>query len=223
MSAAAVPPGAAAVFGTRIPLAQRYADWLAGPGVQRGLIGPREAERLWERHLLNCAVLAELVPLGATVLDLGSGAGLPGLVLSIARPDLRVTLLEPKQRRIDFLTEMQADLELHSVEVLRGRADGVEIRGQTFEVVTARAVSALDQLVSWAFPLLAPGGALLAIKGNSAADELATARASIHRRGGEPPHIVQVGAGLVEPETTVVVVRAGRGGRGGQRPSQRSR
>jgi len=220
MSGAAVPPGAAAVFGTRILLAQRYADWLAGPGVQRGLIGPREAERLWERHLLNCAVLAELVPVGATVLDLGSGAGLPGLVLSIARPDLRVTLLEPRQRRIDFLSEVQADLGLDSVVVLRGRADGVEIRGQTFDVVTARAVSALDQLVTWTFPLLAPEGALLAIKGSSAADELAAARASIHRRGAEPPYIVRVGAGLVEPETTVVVVRAGRAG---QRPSRRSR
>ncbi len=143
-----VPESARGVFTVqRLPLAERYAELLATDGVVRGLIGPREAPRLWERHLLNCAALAEVLPDGATVCDLGSGAGLPGLVVAIARPDLSVTLVEPLLRRTTFLEEVAAELGLESVEVVRGRAE--ELHGQrTFDVVTSRAVAPLERLLA---------------------------------------------------------------------------
>src|SRR5687768_5835947 len=160
------PPVARRVFRSeRLPLAQRYADLLATDGVVRGLIGPREAPRLWERHLLNCAVLEELIPEGASVCDIGSGAGLPGLVLAIARPDLRITLVEPLLRRTRFLDEAVEELGLQGqVEVVRGRAE--ELAGtRTFDVVTARAVAPLERLARWCLPLVGPGGELVAIEG----------------------------------------------------------
>ncbi|MEO5851801.1 MAG: 16S rRNA (guanine(527)-N(7))-methyltransferase RsmG, partial [Nocardioides sp.] len=126
----------------RLPLAEAYARWLAEAGAVRGLIGPREVPRLWERHLLNCGVLAEAVPPQSTVVDLGSGAGLPGIVLAIARPDLRITLVEPLLRRATFLEEVVEDLGLDDVEVVRGRADDLHGR-RTFDVVTSRAVAPL--------------------------------------------------------------------------------
>jgi 16S rRNA (guanine527-N7)-methyltransferase len=194
----AFPPG-------RLPLAERFAALLAGPGVERGLIGPREAPRLWERHLLNCAVLGEVVPKNARVCDLGSGAGLPGLVLAIARPDLRITLVEPLLRRTTFLEEVVLDLGLATVDVVRARAE--ELHGSArYDVVTARALAPLDRLLRWSMPLVAPTGALLALKGSSAHDELAGAARELRRLGCAPPEVLTVGTGVVDPQTTVVRV-----------------
>lgn len=167
------------VFGERLPLAERYAELLATSGVERGLIGPREVDRLWERHLFNCAAPVARVPEGSTVADVGAGAGLPGMVWAIARPDLHVTLIEPLLRRTTWLEEVVADLGLQDqVTVLRSRAEDVD---QTFDVVTARAVAALDKLARWCMPLVRPGGLLLALKGRSAAEEVEAARATLAR------------------------------------------
>jgi 16S rRNA (guanine527-N7)-methyltransferase len=178
----APPPEAARVFGPRLELAERYAALLVGPGTERGLLGPREASRLWPRHLLNCAVLAPHIPPGASVCDLGSGAGLPGLVIAILRPDVRMTLLEPLLRRSVFLGEAVTSLGLPHVQVRRGRAEDVA-GSLTVDVVAARAVAPLERLVSWSMPLLRPGGVLLALKGAAAAEEAAVVRASMQSRG----------------------------------------
>ena len=164
----------------RLPLAARYAELLATAGVERGLIGPREAPRLWDRHLLNCALLAQAIPPGATVADLGSGAGLPGVVLAIARPDLRITLVEPLERRTAFLHEVVAELDLGDVEVLRGRAEALH-GVRRFDVVTSRALAPLDRLLTWSMPLVAPEGAMVAMKGRSLEDEIEAARATLRR------------------------------------------
>ena len=142
----------------------RYADFLVGPGIERGLIGPREGERIWERHILNCLPVTALIPEGATVIDVGSGAGLPGIVIKLARPDLTVTLVEPLERRCEFLRESGVD-----VEVVRGRAEDCR---KSADVVTARAVAPLEKLVKMTRHLIAPGGALLAMKGASAEKEM---------------------------------------------------
>jgi 16S rRNA (guanine527-N7)-methyltransferase len=152
-------------------VAEAYAALLADDGVVRGLIGPREAPRLWERHLLNCAVLAELIDEGADVADIGSGAGLPGLVLAVVRPDLRLTLVEPLLRRATFLQDAVDRLGLDNVEVVRARAE--ELHGKReFSVVTSRAVAPLDRLLDWSMPLVRQGGCLLAMNGSSAAEEI---------------------------------------------------
>ena len=200
------PEAAARVFpGDRLILAERYADLLAGDGVVRGLVGPREVPRLWERHLLNCAGLAELMPSDATVCDVGSGAGLPGLVLAIARPDLRVTLVEPLLRRTTFLDEVVVALGLDNVEVQRGRAEALHGR-RTFAVVTSRAVAPLPRLLDWCLPLVAPGGVMIAMKGASAAQEIVTAGPALARWGCAEPEVVAVGAGLGAAASQVVRV-----------------
>lgn len=164
------------VFGDVLPLAARYAAWLANAGVERGLIGPREVPRLWERHLLNCAVVGELLHARERVVDVGSGAGLPGIPLALVRPDCTYVLLEPLQRRAAFLTEVVADLGLESyVSVLRARAEEVARSGETYDVAVARAVAPLDRLAAWCLPLLRPGGRVLALKGERAAGEVAAA------------------------------------------------
>ena len=179
-----------------------YAEWLLSAGVERGLIGPRETERIWERHIANCAAMAELIPSTADVIDIGSGAGLPGLVLAIVRPDIQVTLIEPLQRRCDFLNEVLADLGIGDrVEVLRGRAQDVSVNKA--EVVTARAVAPLNKLLTWALPLVAPGGQILAMKGSSAPTEIEAAAKVLKHRQAE---ILLCGKGLVDPLTTVVRV-----------------
>ncbi|WP_373319489.1 16S rRNA (guanine(527)-N(7))-methyltransferase RsmG [Rugosimonospora africana] len=207
-------PAARVLFGDRLPLARQYADLLATDGVIRGLIGPREAPRIWDRHLLNCAAMAELVQAGAAVVDVGSGAGLPGVVLAIARPDLTVVLVEPLARRTLFLTEAVARLDLQErVSVVRGRAEELvrgPLAGQVSpgDVVTARAVAPMDRLAAWCLPLASVGGRLLALKGASAADEVETHRDAIGRLGGGTPVIRECGAGLLEqPATVVEVVR----------------
>lgn len=201
-----VPPEARRVFASeQLPLAERYAHLLATEGVVRGLIGPRETPRLWDRHLLNSAVLSEAVPQGAAVCDIGSGAGLPGLVLAIARPDVRVTLVEPLLRRTTFLEEVVEDLGLDRVTVVRGRAD--DLHGQeTFDVVTSRAVAPLDRLLGWSMPLVAPEGALVAMKGQSVHEEIESARSFLATwRCGEP-EVMELGLEVVFPPTTVVRV-----------------
>lgn len=175
------PAVAAQVFAPgRLALLERYAGLLATEGVTRGLIGPREVPRLWDRHLLNCGLLAPLIPDGATVADLGSGAGLPGVVLAIARPDLTVTLVEPMARRVGFLDEVRAELELSNVEVVRARAEQWPESGR-FDVVTARALAALPKLLAWCLPLVAEHGELLAMKGSSAHDEIVAAAEELRR------------------------------------------
>ena len=171
-----VPGQAASVFGTALPVAVAYAGILATRGVEQGLLGPHELPRLWDRHLLNCAVVAELIDERyKTMLDLGSGAGLPGLVLAMLRPDMEVTLLDPMERRCRFLTECVTELDLANVSVLRGRAEDVTVRT---EVVTARAVAPLSRLAALAMGTVSPGGMVLAIKGRTAAEELKAADAS---------------------------------------------
>lgn len=186
-------------------MAERYATLLASEGVVRGLIGPREGARLWDRHLLNCAVLGELVPQGSSVCDIGSGAGLPGLVLAIARPDLEVTLVEPLLRRTTFLDEVVADLGLAQVEVHRGRAETLH-GTRTFDVVTSRAVAPLERLLTWSMPLVAPTGAMVAMKGSSAADEITAAQNVLTRLGCAAPEIHVMGTTVTDSPTTAIRV-----------------
>lgn len=189
----------------RLVLAERYTELLATEGVLRGLIGPREAPRLWERHVLNSAVLGEAVPDGASVCDIGTGAGLPGLVLAIARPDLEVTLVEPLLRRTTFLDEVVAELGLSHVTVVRGRAEDLHGTG-TFDVVTSRAVAPLERLLGWSMPLVSPTGATVAMKGRSVRDEIAETRGFLTKwRCGEP-EVFEVGSTFLDPPTTVVRV-----------------
>jgi 16S rRNA (guanine527-N7)-methyltransferase len=215
-----VPEHAAAVFGTRMPLAERYAHLLTTDGVCRGVIGPREPERIWSRHLLNCAVVAELFGQHDRLVDVGSGAGLPGIALAVRRPDLRVDLVEPLLRRVEFLHDAVAALGLgEQVRVLRGRAEDpaiVEAAGAA-PWVTARAVAPLDRLVRWCLPLLATDGRLALLKGASAAEEIEAHRYALARVGAGETTIVRCGAGLGVPEVTVVTLSRARAGRRGGR------
>ena len=197
---------AEAVFGDHLPLAERYVQHLATTGIERGLIGPREVPRLWGRHVLNCAVVQEYIAPNASVVDVGSGAGLPGLCLAIARPDLKLTLIEPLERRVIWLNEVVEDLGLENVTVLRSRAEQA-VGAVDADVVTARAVSALIGLVDITLPILRGTGELLALKGRSAAEEIAKARKKLNRYGARETEILTAGANLLEEPTTVVRVR----------------
>lgn len=185
----------------------RYAELLATDGVVRGLIGPREAPRLWDRHLLNCAVLAEAVPTESLVCDIGSGAGLPGLVLALARPDVTVTLVEPLLRRTTFLQDVVDDLSLTNVEVCRGRAEALHGK-RVFDVVTSRAVAPLPRLVGWSMPLVAPSGALVALKGSSIQDEIDEASSQWPRALAQP-EVLTLGAETLPLHTLAVRVAWG--------------
>jgi 16S rRNA (guanine527-N7)-methyltransferase len=196
------PPGAAAVFGPALDRAVEFGQMLATRGVEQGLIGPHEVPRLWDRHLLNCAVVAELIrPSYRTLVDIGSGAGLPGLVLALLRPDLDVILLEPMERRCRFLAECAAGLGVANASVLRGRAEDTRLRA---DVATARAVAPLSRLAELAVGVVRPGGMVLAIKGQTAADELRKARPVLRRIGARGAEVVRAGQGKVDPATTVV-------------------
>ena len=199
---------AEAVFGDRLPLAERYVHHLATSGMERGLLGPREVPRLWSRHVLNCAVVADLIAENARVADVGSGAGLPGLALAIARPDLDLTLVEPLERRCVWLSEVVEDLGLDNVTVMRGRAEQV-VDLIDADVATARAVSALTNLAGLTIPLLHGNGQVLAIKGRSAAEELEKAAKVIRRLGGKKTEVVTVGAEVLAEPTTVVRIHVG--------------
>jgi 16S rRNA (guanine527-N7)-methyltransferase len=203
------PAQATAIFGDVTPRAEQYARLLAGPAVSRGLIGPREVPRLWERHLLNSAAVAELVPRPGSLIDLGSGAGLPGIVLALLLPDVKVTLLEPMLRRVTFLEECVRALGLDNAVVVRGRAE--ELAGRiSADVVTARAVAPLERLALLALGLARPGGIVLAIKGSRADQEVAAARPVLRRLGIRDIAVVRAGSGKVDPAATVVRLAVGR-------------
>lgn len=195
------------VFPHSLELAEHFAHLLADQGVLRGLIGPREVPRLWERHLLNCALLGRAIPEGLDVCDIGSGAGLPGLVLALSRPDLDVTLVEPLSRRTTFLVEAVAALELRNVEVIRGRAEELHGRRE-FSVVTSRAVAPLDRLLGWSMPLVRQGGALVAMKGATVHDEIRAARNALSRFGAGAVSVETYGSDVIDPPTTVIRVEA---------------
>lgn len=201
-----VPVGASAVFGSALPAAMEFAGILATRGVQQGLIGPHEVPILWDRHLLNCAVVAELVgPRCRTLIDIGSGAGLPGLVLAMVLPEVAVTLLEPMERRCRFLTGCVTELDLANVTVLRGRAEEAAVRSAVpADVATARAVAPLSRLAELAAGLVRPGGMVLAIKGCTAMEELTDAGPVLRRIGARSAEVVRAGQGKVDPATTVV-------------------
>lgn len=214
-----VPEAAGTVFGQRLGMAQRYAELLTSVGIERGVLGPREASRLWERHLLNSAALAELLGNGERVVDLGSGAGLPGIPLAIARPDLRVRLVEPQLRRTEFLREAAAELGV-DVEIVRGRAEDRAVRERIGEndAVVSRAVAGLDKLTQWSMPLLTPNGRMLALKGERADDEVRAHRRVMTASGAGSVRVVKCGANYLRPPATVVVVRPERRSQGGRGP-----
>jgi 16S rRNA (guanine527-N7)-methyltransferase len=203
------PPAAADIFGDRLEMAGRYVELLATAGVERGLIGPREADRLWQRHVLNSAAVAELIPEGARVADIGSGAGLPGIPLALARPDLRIVLIEPLLRRAAFLSEVVDILALDGVTVARGRAEDVAIKQDFGDqgVATSRAVASLDKLTRWSVPLLSADGRMLALKGERAAAEVAEQRGAMTSLGVSDIQVVECGVSYLNPPTTVVVAQ----------------
>ena len=209
------PPPALAqtIFGPRLELAERYAHMLAGTGVQWGLLGPHEIDRIWDRHLLNCGVVAELLAPGDSVADIGSGAGLPGLVLAIAEPGLRVVLIESLLRRTEFLRTVIAELGL-DVEVVRGRAEDPAVRQRAGEcdAVVSRAVAALDKVARWSLPLLRPDGRMLAIKGERAADEVRQYRRVLTALGAADVRVLECGVEYLSPPARVVVARRRREG-----------
>ena len=209
--AGAAPDAAAAVFRERLGSAQRYAEILSTAGVERGLLGPREVGRIWDRHILNSAAIAELLHPGERVIDIGSGAGLPGIPLAIARPDLDVVLLEPLLRRSEFLNEVVGELGL-AVEVVRGRAEEPEVRNRFGErdAAVSRAVASLDKLTKWSLPLLRPGGRMLAIKGERASDEVEQYRRVMAASGAADVRVVTCGATYLRPPATVVSARRGK-------------
>ncbi|MCV7277765.1 16S rRNA (guanine(527)-N(7))-methyltransferase RsmG [Mycolicibacter arupensis] len=205
------PPEAAEVFGERLDIAQRYAALLAGPGVERGLIGPREVDRLWDRHILNCAAVGELLESAERIADIGSGAGLPGIPAAIARPDVSITLVEPLLRRSEFLREAIAELGLGHVAVVRGRAEDASVRelAADSDVVLSRAVASLDKLGRWSLPLLRPGGRMLAMKGERAQAEVDEHRGVLKRLGANDVRVVRCGVKYLSPPATVVLALRG--------------
>ena len=200
------------VFGNRFGLAAQFVEHLATSGIERGLLGPREIPRLWGRHVLNCAVVEALIYPGAKVCDVGSGAGLPGVALAIARPDISMILIEPLERRICWLEEVVADLGLSNVEVRRARAEQL-VGTLDADFVTARAVSALVQLAGLTMPLVGKRGTVLAIKGRSAEAEVAKASKIIAKLGGQSTDIVSLGAEILPEPTTVVRIVVRKSGR----------
>jgi 16S rRNA (guanine527-N7)-methyltransferase len=218
----AAPDAARALFGDRLPVAERYAAILAGAGVERGLIGPREVDRLWDRHVLNSAAIGELIQEGARIGDIGSGAGLPGIPLAMARPDLKVTLIEPLLRRSDFLQEVVGELGL-DVTVVRGRAEEATVRAQVGEMdaVVSRAVASLDKLARWSIPLLRTDGHMLAMKGERAEEEIRDHRRVMASLGAADVRVMRCGADYLDPPATVVVAR--RQTPGGYRSSGKRR
>lgn len=199
----AEPREASVVFGNRIALARQFTQALGEHGEERGLIGPLEPPRIWSRHILNSAVAAPLFPAGGVVGDIGSGAGLPGLVLAIARPDVQWVLIEPMERRVAWLTEQVEALGLDNVEVVRGRGEEWK-RGAVLDAVTARAVSALKTLIPLTAPLLRPGGELILLKGANAANEIDAAEKVIRKHNLTDVRVEVVGEGVIAEATRVI-------------------
>lgn len=201
-----MPAAAAAVFGGALPAAIRYAELLAGPGVERGLIGPAEASRIWDRHLFNSAAIAGLAPSDGWIVDVGSGAGLPGVVLALLLPAARLTLVEPMARRVAFLQVCVAELGLTNTEVRRSRAE--ELAGElAADMVTARAVAPLTKLAGLCAGLARPGGLVVALKGSSAAADLARAQPELARLGVIDARVLQVGDSNGLVAATAVTLR----------------
>ena len=206
--APSAPPAAALLFGDRLALAEQFAAILADTGVSHGLIGPREVPILWDRHILNCAVAHEAFPPGCVVVDVGSGAGLPGLALAIVRPDLHLHLVEPMLRRTTWLSATIEELGLDNCTVHRGRAEELDgVLSTPF--ATARAVARIDKLARWTFPLLQDGGTLVALKGGSAAEELDAEQKALRKLGMTQARIVEYGADLLPVPTTTLQVTIG--------------
>ncbi|KQQ21705.1 16S rRNA (guanine(527)-N(7))-methyltransferase RsmG [Rathayibacter sp. Leaf299] len=203
----AEPEAAAAIAGDRLPVLRAFTESLAAQGEERGLIGPLELPRLWTRHVLNSALVAPLLRPGL-VGDVGSGAGLPGLVLGIVRPDVRFVLIEPMERRIVWLREQVAELGLENVSVVRARAEEVRLE-EPLDQVTARAVSALSKLIPLTAPLLRPGGELVLLKGINAEKEIAAAEKVLRRFRVSPPEVVVLGDGVLSEVTRVVRATVG--------------
>jgi 16S rRNA (guanine527-N7)-methyltransferase len=198
----AEPAAAVAIFGDQIDQARSFAQTLAGDSDELGLLGPRELGKLWSRHILNSAVVAELVRPGDKVADVGSGAGLPGIPMAIARPDSEFVLIEPMERRSTWMLEVVEDLGLKNVRVLRSRAE--DVTEQDFDIVTARAVAALDKLLKMCVPLLKPGGALIALKGSKAAEEIANSKKLEKKLGISSFEILVCGEKFLPEPTSVV-------------------
>lgn len=201
-----MPEAAKAVFGANLPLAMAYADALVRDGDELGLLGPRELPKLWTRHILNSAVVAELVEPGQSVADVGSGAGLPGIPMAIAQPEAQFTLIEPMERRSTWLAEQVKTLGLKNVKVLRARAEEV---GEVFDVVTARAIKALPQLLQMTVPMTRAGGRIIALKGAKAAEEIEDSKRLIKKLKLESFDIVLTGSQFLEEPTRVVVTKLG--------------
>ena len=204
----AAPRAADTLFGSGVEGARRYAGILAGAGVERGLIGPREVDRIWDRHILNSVAIAELLEQDIRVADIGSGAGLPGIPLALARPDLRVTLIEPLLRRSEFLREVVEELGI-DVTIVRGRAEEPAVREQVGEMdaVVSRAVASLDKIAKWSMPLLRADGRMLAIKGERAEEELLEHRRVLASLGAIDVRVMKCCADYLDPPATVVVAR----------------
>ncbi len=201
------PASAREIFGDRLDLAEGYARLLTDEGVLRGLIGPSEVPRLWTRHILNCAVLGEVIEDDSTVFDIGSGAGLPGIPLAIAKRHVSVTLIEPLLRRTTFLEEVVEELGLDNVAVVRGRAEEKAIVATVgkADVVTSRAVAPLERLAGWSAPLISVGGRLVALKGRSVADEIERDRAAVRKVGLTDLAVTQCGVDVLDEPTTLLI------------------
>lgn len=197
---------AESLFGDRLGLAERYVEHLCTTGITHGLLGPREVPRMWERHVLNCAVIGPVLPESSAVADVGSGAGLPGIALALTRPDLEFTLIEPMERRVDWLDMVIRDLGLDNVRVIRARAEDVADEVMA-DVVTARAVSALKKLIPMTVPLLDDDGQLMFLKGRSAQEEITGAEKALKRFKLRKPEITLLGEEILEQPTTVVRTR----------------
>lgn len=203
------PEIAIQIFGANIQKASKYHDLLATAGSTRGFIGPKEVPILWDRHILNCAVISEAIGEYLTVADIGSGAGLPGIPLALARPDLELFLIEPLLKRSVFLTEVVEELQLDNVTVIRGRAEDDDVRKQLglVDIATSRAVAPLGKLAGWSLGLVKKGGAMLAMKGASVTEELARDKSAIKKAGGGHAEIFQVGTQLSEPATVIKIYK----------------
>ncbi len=203
------PQVAGQIFGENFSKAKKYHDLLATDGSTRGFIGPREIPKLWNRHILNCAVISEAIGDNLTVADIGSGAGLPGIPLALARPDLEIFLVEPLLKRSVFLNEVVEKLQLDNATVLRGRAEDKSLRTELglVDVATSRAVAPLGKLAGWSLPLVRKGGVMLAMKGASASEELTRDKTAIKKAGGGTAEVFRVGKQLEEPTIVIRIAK----------------
>ncbi|MGO1917102.1 MAG: 16S rRNA (guanine(527)-N(7))-methyltransferase RsmG [Brevibacterium aurantiacum] len=206
LSALEIPPaGTEEFFGAAYPAAQRYAQHLATTGIEWGLIGPREIDRLWTRHILNCAVVAEFIDDSDVVGDVGSGAGLPGIPIALLRPEAQVVLIEPMERRVEWLKMVVDDLGLDNVRIVRARVEEL-VDEEMFTVVTSRAVKAMTTLIEWTHEVMGPEGRILALKGASVEAELAKTKKLLKRYRLSQPEIHIVDGGILDVPSRVVEI-----------------